>query len=193
MRYAAKWPQYAKWWDVMVIRPARVAEFERYAHFAIDHKTIYTQIGTATGLPWHMIAVLHRRESDANFNTYLGNGQSLEHKTTEVPANRGPFRGPNAFINGAVDAVHQEGWASITDWRLEKELFYCEGFNGPGYDNRGLPSPYIWGGTNIQKPGKYVSDRKWSPSAMDTQPGCAPILATIAKLDPSVRFVREAL
>jgi hypothetical protein len=31
----------------------------------------------------------------------------------------------------------------------------------------------------------------WSSKTWDPQPGCAPLLATIAKHDPSVVFVRE--
>ena len=189
MRYAAKWPQYARWWDAMMINASRAHEFAGYALFAIDNKEIYQEIEAATGLPWHMVAVLHRRESGANFDSYLGNGQPLDRRTTDVPRGRGPFKD---FISGAIDAVHQEGWSTITDWRLEKELFYCEAFNGPGYDMRKIPSPYVWGGTNIQTRGKYVADGKWDPLELDTQPGCAPILKTIATLDTSVKFIREA-
>jgi lysozyme family protein len=192
MRYAEVWPRYAKYWDQMVIRPSSVGEFEHAAKVAILHKAIYQGISDATGVPWAMIAVIHRRESDADFDTYLGNGQPLAHRTTEVPAGRGPFLGPNAFVVGAIDAVKQEGWGSVEDWRLEKQLYYCMLFNGTGYENRGVPSPYVWGGTNIQRPGKYIRDHVWSSTEMDPQPGCAPLLATIAKLDPSVQFVREA-
>ena len=189
MRYAAKWPQYARWWDAMTINASRAEEFAKYALFAITNKAIYAAVSAATGLPWHMIAVIHRRESDANFDTYLGNGQPLDRVTTEVPRGRGPFKD---FIAGAIDAVRQEGWSTIVDWRLEKELFYCEAFNGPGYDMRKVPSPYLWGGTNIQTRGKYVADGRFDPLELDTQPGCAPILKTIATLDTSVRFIREA-
>lgn len=193
MRYAAKWPIYARWWDAMTINASRAEEFASYALFAIKHQVIYQEIADATKLPWHMIAVIHRRESNAEFDTYLGNGQSLSRPTTEVPRGRGPFVGPDAFRNGAIDAVRQEGWISISDWRLEKELFYCEAFNGPGYDMRRIPSPYLWGGTNIQTRGKYVADGRFDPEAIDHQPGCAPILKTIATLESSVQFVREAL
>ena len=186
MRYAAKWPKYADEWDRMVINPGRVAEFVFEARFAINHKATYQEAADKTGLPWPMIAVLHRRESDANFDTYLGNGQSLKHKTTEVPANRGPFLGPNAFIDGCIDAIKQEGWATISDWRLEKILFYCESFNGGGYDTHGIPSPYLFGDTNIQVPGKFVRDHVFDPHVVDPQPGCAPLLQQIAKLDPTV-------
>ena len=191
MRYATKWPQYAHWWDAMEIKPNRVTEFEHIAKVALDHKQIYAAIEQMTGVRWYHIAVLHRRESDANFGTYLGNGQSLAHRTTIVPKGRGPFTGPNAFTDGAIDALKIDGLTSVQDWRLEKILYYCELFNGAGYDEKGLPSPYLWGGTTVQKPGKYVADRVFNAHVWDPQPGCAPILAALAKLDPTITFTRE--
>lgn len=187
MRYAAKWPTYAHEWDQMKIINHQ-AVFDQQAEYAIHHKAVYQRIEVATGVTWPHVAVLHRRESDANFDTYLGNGQSLHHVTTIVPKGRGPFQ---SFYDGALDALRIDGLSQVHDWRLEKILYYCEIFNGAGYDMRGLPSPYIWGGTNIQKPGKYVRDGVWSSRTWDPQPGCAPLLATIAKHDPSVVFVRE--
>ncbi len=191
MEYGPKWPEYAKQWDSMKINPTRLAEFQRYAQFAIKHKDIYKKIEAATGVPWPMIACNHRRESDADFNTYLGNGDPLGRVTTHVPKGRGPFLGPNAFVDGGIDAYRLDGLAAVKDWRLEKMLFWMERFNGSGYDNKGLPSPYIWGGTNIQKPGKYVADHQFNSKIMDTQPGCAPLLRVIADLDPTVKFIRE--
>ena len=188
MRYSEKWPVYAAQWDKMVIKPDRAKEFELDARYAIVHKAQYQAVEAATGVPWPMIAVLHRREGAANFNTYLGNGQSLAHKTTEVPIGRGPFKD---FLSGAIDAIKVEGWGNITDWRLEKMLYYEELFNGTGYAARDLPSPYIWGGTNIQRPGKFVADHDFRYGRMDPQPGTAPMMWMIAKLDPTVKYVRE--
>jgi len=192
MEYATKWPMYAKEWDAMAIKPDRVNEFERYARFAIAHKDTYQKIEKATGVPWAMIACNHRRESSANFNTYLGNGQRLDRVTTIVPIGRGPFTGPNAFVEGGIDA-YEGRYSEVKDWRLEKMLFWMEKFNGTGYNGMGIPSPYIWGGTNVQVRGKYTSDHHYNPTVWDTQPGCAPLLATIARLDPSVKFVRETV
>ena len=189
MRYATKWPQYRDQWDRMEVLPGREHEFEHIAATILGNKARYQPIEEATGVPWYMIAVLHTRESSGNFSTYLGNGQSLQHVTTIVPKGRGPFR---TFFDGAVDALKVDGLSSVTDWRLEKILFFCELFNGAGYDIRGLPSPYIWGGTNIQKKGKYVSDGHFEPYEMDTQPGCAPILAAMEKADDTIQFAREA-
>ena len=190
MRYAAMWPLYAKWWDKMTIKPNRVAEFDGIARKIIANKARYQEIEAKTGVPWALIAVLHMRESSGNFNTYLGNGQSLSRVTTIVPAGRGPFKGPNAFFDGAVDALRIDGLSSVRDWRLGKQLFYCEQFNGWGYAPK--PSPYIWGGTNVQVRGKWVRDHVFDPTFWDTQPGCAPILATMAKHDPGLQFIRES-
>lgn len=188
MRYAAKWPMYRAEWDRMIINPSRRHEFADLAQFAIDHKPIYVEVEQATGVKWYHVAVLHRRESDANFSTYLGNGDSLYRPTVHVPRGRGPFR---SFLDGAKDALRLDGLTSVQDWRLEKILWYCEIFNGLGYEYHGLPSPYLWGGTNIQARGKYVADGEWDSGAWDMQPGCAPILAKIAQLDPTLKFARE--
>lgn len=188
MRYGNKWPLYAKQWDRMAIKPSRIPEFEALAQRILAHKDRYLTIEAATGVPWYLVALLHTRESNGNFNTYLGNGQRLDRVTTSVPKGRGPFA---TFEDGAIDALKIDGLTSVQDWRLEKVLYYCELFNGAGYDRRGLPSPYVWGGTNVQKPGKYVSDGRFNPRVWDTQPGCAPILATLAKDDSSIQFVRE--
>lgn len=172
----------------MTINSGRAAEFTRYAERLIANKSRYVAIEKRTGVPWWLIAVLHMRESDANFKTYLGNGEPLSRKTRLVPRGRGPF---TSFEDGAVDALRIDGLSSVKDWRLEKALYYCEIFNGAGYHNKGLPSPYVWGGSNQQRAGKYVADNRFSRSAWDSQPGCAPILATMAKLDPTIQFTRE--
>lgn len=188
MRYRDKWPQYARQWDRMSINRGRVSEFERYAQRLIDNKVRYLKVEKRTGVPWWLIAVLHLRESDANFKTYLGNGEPLNRKTRLVPRGRGPFA---SFEDGAVDALKIDGLTNVKDWRLEKALYYAELFNGAGYHNKGLPSPYIWGGSNIQERGKYVADGRWNGRVWDSQPGVAPILATMARLDSSISFVRE--
>lgn len=188
MLYGRKWPEYAGQWDRMKINSGRQTEFEKLAQFAYDHRPQYLVIEENTGVPWAMIACLHRRESDADFTTYLGNGDPLKRKTVNVPRGRGPF---GSFEEGAIDALKYDHLSNVKDWRLEKALYYMELFNGAGYDVKGKPSPYLWAGTNIQVPGKFVSDGRWSSTAVDKQPGCAPILKAIIKLDPSSELKRE--
>lgn len=187
MRYSTKWPKYKQEWDSMQILTRRKGEFERLAKFAVDHSRSYIVIEQFSGVPWPMIACLHRRESDADFNTYLGNGDPLNHKTTHVPRGRGPF---SSFEDGAADALKLDGLSDVKDWRLEKMLYYMEIYNGTGYDLHGLPSPYLWAGTNVQRAGKFTSDGHWDANAVDRQPGCAPLLKTIMTLT-STEYQRE--
>lgn len=205
MRYGAKWPTYAKQWDRMKIARSRAAEFRGYAEHAIAHRERYETIQQATahdalgregeGVPWVLIAALHRRESSCDFDTYLGNGQSLHRRTTLVPKGRGPWP---TFEAGAIDALNVDGLSSVIDWRLEKLLYFAELYNGAGYDMRGLPSPYVWGGTNVQVDGKfrevlvkgeYVS--VFRSKERDTQPGVAPLMLAISQLAGDLEFVRE--
>lgn len=188
MRYGIKWPVYAKQWDSMQIKPDRKVEIQHLAQIALDNKARYQKIEHVTGVPWYLVAMLHRRESDADFSTYLGNGEPLNRRTRLVPPGRGPF---SSFEDGAIDALRLDKLTDVIDWRLEKLLYYCEIFNGAGYDQRGKPSPYVWGGTSIQQAGKYVSDGRWSSSSWDKQPGTAALLRAIMDLDPSVNPKRE--
>ncbi len=196
LRYGVMWPRYRDWWDHMTIKSNRVKEFERAAEYLIKHKATYQEVEKATthdrvGVLWYHVAVLHWREAGGKFDRYLGNGQRLNQRTTIQPAGRGPFLGPDAFLRGCLDALAIDGLDKIIDWRLEKMLWYAELFNGLGYAMRGLPSPYIFGGTNIQRPGKFVRDRVFDPTVMDIQLGVAPLLSTMAQLDTTIQFVRE--
>ena len=155
---------------------------------AIANKERYQGVERDTGVPWMMIAAIHQRESDCDFDTYLGNGEPLDEVTTLVPAGRGPF---DSWEEGAIDALTYDGLTEVSDWRLEKMLFYCEKYNGTGYHNKGIPSPYLWSLTTIQEPGKYVADGVWDPNYWDTQPGCCGVLYAIHRLDPPAQYQRE--
>ena len=126
-------------------------------------------------IPWEFIAVAHQRESNANFNTFLGNGQPLSKKTTIVPKGRGPF---TTWEAGAIDALVNCApySAKNKDWSIGGMLTELEKYNGLGYANKGLPSPYIWAGTDQYVKGKYVADGVYDANHVDKQLGCAGIL-----------------
>ncbi|MGY8704358.1 peptidoglycan-binding protein [Bradyrhizobium sp. 18BD] len=180
--------EYERNWSNMRIRPARVEVANETARKALRGKDIYKQIEERTGVKWHVVALFHSRESDFDFDTYLGNGQSLHRVTTIVPRGRGPFA---SFVDGAVDALQLEGFVGARDWGIAKTLFRLEKFNGFGYRGRGVSSPYLWGGSNIygppeQRAGKFVSDGVFDPNKVDPQLGAAVILQAMMALDPSI-------
>lgn len=141
----------------------------------------YEAVSKKTGVPWDVIGVIHYRESSGSFDGVLHNGQKIigtGRKTTIVPKGRGPF---SSWENAAVDALMNcSPYAGKNrDWSIAGTLDILERYNGLGYRNRGLPSPYLWAGTDQYVKGKYVADGKYDPNHVDSQLGVAPILIKI--------------
>jgi lysozyme family protein len=187
MKYGRKWPEYAKQWDAMVIKPARRHEFESIAHHLIALKDRYVPIEKATGVPWYMIALIHMREASNDFSKGLAQGDRWDRRSHNKPI-CGPFK---SFFDSAVWALKHDGLTNVLDWRLEKQLYFHELFNGAGYDMRHLPSPYIFGGTNQQRAGKFIRDGVFSSTTWDIQPGVAPIMKVMMEFDPTIKPARE--
>jgi lysozyme family protein/peptidoglycan hydrolase-like protein with peptidoglycan-binding domain len=180
--------EYEADWANLTIRPSRLDEANAAARRAISGKTTYQQIEQRTGVPWTFVALCHYRESDFDFDTYLGNGQSLHRVTTLVPKGRGPFA---TFADGAVDALRIQDFVGASDWGIARMLFRLEAFNGFGYHAKSVNSPYLYGGSTLYGPpdaraGKYVRDHVFDPSFVDTQLGTAVVLRAMMTLDPSI-------
>ena len=180
-------------WAGLEIRANRLQEARNQANRLLHGKATYQQIESKTGVPWWFVGLCHYRESNFNFDTYLGNGQSLARVTTIVPKGRGPFTGPDAFTNGALDALRLEGFIGAYDWGVARTLYRLEGFNGYGYHGKGVNSPYLYGGSNIYGPpeargGKYVADHVFNPGVVDSQLGTAVILKALMQLDSSIKL-----
>lgn len=174
-------------------RLTRGPEFAKPAAKAFANKARYVSIALRAGMPeiaWLFVAVSHYRESSQNFTKNLGQGDPLERVTVHVPAGRGPFLGPTAFEDGAVDALVKCApyAARVTDWSIAGMLTTLERYNGLGYCNKGLPSPYLWSGTDRYHSGKYVADGVFDPDAVDKQLGCAGLILAIMALDSSIKF-----
>jgi lysozyme family protein len=146
-------------------------------------KPRYQAVSAKTGVPILWLMAINERESSSNMYTYLGNGQSLFRVTTEVPRGRGPF---GTWEEGAEDALHLDQIDQVRDWSWPRALYEDELWNGFGYRAYGRHSPYLWGGTNIQQPGKYVADGVWNPNAWDPQLGTVALMKTIVSLDASL-------
>lgn len=170
-------------WQKCQITSSRVHEVGSVANqIAGFRNQFYEPVSAMTGVPWYVIGLLDDREESFNHNDYLGQGDPLNKKTINVPAGRGPFTGPNAWIDGAIDAIHISGWDRLpsgSHWDIVTTLMKCEMFNGLGYAHMGLRSPYVWGATNQQQRGKYVRDRVFDPNVWDVQVGCAAVLLAL--------------
>jgi len=149
-------------------------ELTAFKNIYQQHLDEYMKIASATGIPPELIAAIHYRESTADFNTYLHNGDPLGVPTTNVPVGK-MF---NNFTDAAIDALNDKAWlrdvlnlsASSND--IVGMMAFAEVYNGTGYrDFREMNTPYVFSGTNLYSTGKYVGDGRFSSSAIDSQPG----------------------
>lgn len=185
--------EYASLWRRMAIDEKRRATFQTVAQRLFTRRADYAAASHVTGVPVAVIAVIHERESNGNFRTHLHNGDPLTARTVHVPAGR-PEHGtpPFDWTDSAIDALQLQNMdvlvASGGAWTVERALYDLERYNGFGYRNKGIRSPYLWGGTNQQQPGKYVRDGVFDPDVMDPQLGCAGLLAALWAIDPTLRL-----
>ena len=169
--------EHQKLWDTMkIIRDA--AQLDAMAKKVLPHKAVYEAVERDTGVPWQLVAVIHIREAGlgdvGKFQKGIHNGQSWRIKATIIPK-IGPFPSWHAC---ALAALKRTGLTSVGkgNWTPAKMLSAAEPYNGYGYRNKGLRSPYLWASTNHQQRGKYVRDRVFDGSVMDTQMGVAAML-----------------
>ncbi|MGH6921371.1 MAG: TIGR02594 family protein [Geminicoccaceae bacterium] len=142
----------------------------------------YVALSDRTGVPWHVIGLLHHMESGCNFDRHLHNGDPLAAQTVREPKGR-PVAPPANGVRytweeSAEDAlidVHSEG-----AWSIERLLFHAERYNGWGYRTRTLPSAYLWSGSNLYVKGKFVRDGVFDPEAPSGQLGVATVLRRLA-------------
>ena len=174
--------QLAGLYQSMTIRSDKLAEIDHFWIAPISaNRSRYEQVGAALGIPWYFIAAIHGLESSFNFETHLHNGDPLTARTVHVPAGH-PRSGqpPFTWIDSAIDAMRLKDFDGLADWSIGTTLDRLERYNGLGYRNRGLPSPYLWSYSNHYEKGKFVADRVFDPEAVSKQCGAA---VTIKRLE----------
>lgn len=139
------------------------------------HKDRYMEIENQTGVPWRFIAVIHSLECGLSFNCHLHNGDPLTKRTRLVP--RGHPKAPPAngqyytWEESAVDALKLKNLHQLTDWSDARVAYELERYNGFGYRQFRINSPYLWSGSNHYSRGKYVADGVWNSQAVSQQTG----------------------
>jgi len=152
-------------------------DLEQFKQHYLENKDRYEAVAKKTGVPAKLIAALHWRESNGNFNTYMHNGDPLGRPTVNVP------RGKNFsdWESSAVDALNEKNKCGLSADSTDTGamLEYAERYNGLGYRNKGVASPYVWAGTTNYNGGKYVADGVYSSSHIDRQLGVALMLKSL--------------
>lgn len=150
----------------------------------------YEDVSFVIGVPWQVIACIHSMESALDFGRILHNGEKLPvEKTVLVPKGRGPFK---TWEGAAIDALQLELRSNknkdlgVPPWTIDKTLDFLERYNGLGYRKKGVPSPYLWSGTQFYTSGKFIEvlqDGKYvveyKPDLVSKQLGVAPLLKAL--------------
>lgn len=147
------------------------------------NKARYEAVSQKTGYPPELVAALHWREHSGGFDGMMSNGAPLNKKSTIVP-----YDGPYAsWEESAVAALNNPSRQAT--WKangLDKDpndlaalASFAEQWNGLGYYKKGVPSPYIYSGTDVYSKGKYTGDGVYDPDKVDKQIGVVPMLVSL--------------
>lgn len=129
-------------------------------------RATYKVIADNTGVPWYIIGAIHYREASCNFGRSIKDG----HRITT-----------NEWMHDAIHTINGFYWRKPDndEVTVADEAEFCERWNGIGYRRMGVPSPYLWSGTQHYKGGKYSSDGHYDRDLMDEQAGCMAIRRTM--------------
>lgn len=194
MKYEDLKSEYTHLWQTMSIRPSKLKVVKGSAQRILDNKDRYQAIEAITGVPWFFVGVVHKMECNCNFSLHLHNGDSLTRRTRRVPSGR-PKDGkpPFTWEVSAADALNMKKLSGIADWSVERICYQLEAYNGWGYRkyHPSTLSPYLWSFTDHYRAGKYVSDGKWSSTAVSAQSGAMALLKCLVTLDKSIQLHME--
>lgn len=162
---------------------------EWYVNKIRDNRERYEVVAMEVGMPWQAIACIHALEGGLKFDTVLHNGESLKsvnkRGTRLVPKGRGK-RKNWTWEMAAIDALEMKRGIMPYKWTkkeyyIDEILDFLERYNGIGYRryHPEIDTPYLWSGTQHYTKGKYVSDGKYSATAVSKQIGCVPLLKVI--------------
>ncbi len=176
---------YTELWNTMTIRPEWKAAANAIAQKIVTNQSRYASAVAGTAVPWWFVAIVHAMECSLRFDQHLHNGDPLSARTVRVPKGRPPVGGPRfTWEESARDSIAYEKLDKVTDWSLPSVLYHWHRYNGINneYKRRGIPTPYLWSGSQHYRKGKYVADHQFDPEAVSGQAGAAVILKALLDL-----------
>lgn len=189
--------EYVRFISTLQVKPQWKPSIERLAKSLYQHKDRYLEVEETTGVPWKVIAVIHQLECGARFDLHLHNGDPLTRRTRRVP--RGyPKAAPASgsvytWEESAHDAlVNRMKMNEVSDWSDAGIAFQLEKYNGFGYRSKGVPSPYLWSGSNHYSRGKYVADGRWDSSHVSQQAGAMLLYVQLRDLEATAPVPQES-
>lgn len=171
--------EYRALWEGVSIQKTRAVSVLATARKIDANKSRYENVSRETGVPWHVIGIIHAMECGLNFGQHLHNGDPLTAKTVQVPRGRPSGKAPFDWEASAIDALRYDKLDKVTEWSLERTCYELEKYNGWGSYGKGVNSAYLWSFTNQHTAGKYVADHVWSPTAVSGQAGAMALLKAL--------------
>jgi lysozyme family protein len=166
-------------WDSAKVSAIKRFEANQIVDRILANKSRYESVDKSTNVPWQIISSLHNMEASGSFKKHLHEGSLLTGRTRYIPKGR-PKTGkpPFTWEYSAIDALNYDKMGEVRWSYLDDTLYAIERYNGTGYlrFHINTPTPYLWAGSSIERPGKYVADNKWSSTARSSQIGVAAIL-----------------
>ena len=185
--------EYTRLFNTCHVNAEHQTAVDRLVDRVMANKSRYQSVSAITHVPWFIIAGIHNMEASMRFDRHLHNGDSLNAKTHNVPANRPPGNPPFTWEESAIDALQLDGMSGWKNWSLAGALFKLEGFNGFGYRRIGnpIPTPYLWSFSNHYTRGKFVADGKFDVNAVSKQCGVAVLFKALEQRG-EISFTEEA-
>lgn len=179
-------PEYEQWVANAHPRPECALAVDRVAKKLIRPNVMdrFDEVYAEIGVPQVVQAVICERENGCDFTKSPAQGDPWNRVSTHVPRGRGPFK---SWKDAAIDAwtvCDELVKLSVPKWTMAYACWKLEGYNGFGYRARGLRTPYVLGGTNLQQPGKFIADGQFDRVHMDGQLGALPIALRMIELMP---------
>jgi lysozyme family protein len=85
--FSATRSSYAKLWAGMVVAPAHQAACDRAVRAILAYKKQCVAVSKETSVPWFVIGMIDLIEAGGGCRRHLHNGDSLLHRTVNVPIN----------------------------------------------------------------------------------------------------------
>lgn len=169
--------EYQQRFDSAKVPPARREMVAQSVRKILRDRARYEHITKSMTMAWYFIAIIHGLESDFRFDSHLHNGDPLTSRTVRVPVGR-PTRGtpPFSWEESAMDAIAVNRYDKWNDWSIAGMLVAWERYNGLGYRQYGINSPYVWACTDLYEKGRYVADGRFKANAESRQCGAVAML-----------------
>jgi lysozyme family protein len=198
MAASAQTPDQAARWKAARIDPKRSIELDKLVdrYKRTSDRYLSVEKMKANGVPAPVAFALFYRECDNDFTRSPAQGDRLTHRSVNVPKGRIPGKNPPfLWSDAAYDAYYVVDKLDRTKWNdTQSALDKIESFNGFGYRPKGIPSPYVWGGTSLYGTpggarGKFVADGRFDRLAIDRQLGVASIFKRLQERGIVLSFV----